>query len=93
MLINTAVSVPQSAQPQLSHHLSKPWDLWRDRERRHQNLLSSTHSRLLPYPLLPPTHLSSALSGALTITHDAFGNVAVVPELPGCDTNSPLLVM
>lgn len=41
-------------QPQLSHHLSKPQDLWQDKERRHQNTLalSPSCSLLCNYPPL-----------------------------------------
>lgn len=41
-------------QPQLSHHLSKPQDLWQDKERRHQNTLalSPSCSLLRNYPPL-----------------------------------------
>lgn len=96
MLISAAVSVPRSAQPQLSHHLSKPRDLWWDKERRHQNIPGTLTPPLIPYPLTSSTSYSPFFSlppSPLTITHGAFGGTVVVPERPGGDTNSPVLVM
>lgn len=88
-LISTAVSLSWAALSQLSHHLPKSWDLWRDKERRHQNILIALHTPPLPLP----SFFSFCLSSAITITGDAFSDMVVVKKRPGYDINSLVLVM
>lgn len=77
---------PCLGQPQLSHHLSKPSDVRPDKERRRQNI-RGRHPAALAYP--PPARLADNYP----VRPGALGDPMVALKLPGCDTNSPILVM
>lgn len=87
MLISTAVSVSRSAKPQLSHHLSKPQDLWQDKERGRQNIPPAPPFASSTYNYFTPESLQRSSNYPWCFLW--CGGRAEAP----CDTNSPVLVM